>query len=373
MTNRRSCDVVVIGAGLSGLYAARLLAAAGADVLVLEAQDWVGGRTLSDHFSDGTFVDDGGQWVSPGQDCIVGLAEELGVQLFPSWSQGAMVHWRDGVRTVAAGPFLPEEGNAAAEVKEAARMLSTMAQTLPPEAPWAAPDATAWDQTTLHAWLAEHVESVPARRMLASAIEGVFGRNSVPTSLLAALFWIRCGDLLTPFLAENDPGPERRFDGGAQQLSERMADVLGDRVILNAAVSRIEHGPEGVLLTAGERTLSVRRAIVAIPPTLAGRLRYEPALSALRDHLTQRVPIRWVIKVHCLYQRRFWTEDGLSGQVISDAGVVRVCADNSPPDGTPGVLVGFIEETEASSGFAPIGSACSGAERLRALFWGDGG
>jgi monoamine oxidase len=215
MTARQSCDVVVIGAGLSGLYAARLLAAAGVDVLVVEAQSRVGGRTLSGHFSDGTFFDDGGQWVSPGQDCIVGLAEELGVRLFPSWSQGATVHWRHGVRSVAAASFLPEDGNAAAAVTEAASMLAQMAQTVPPEAPWAAADAAEWDQTTLHAWLAAHVESVPARGTLANAIEGVFGRNSVPTSLLAALFRIRCGDPLTPFLAAHDLGPERRFDGGA--------------------------------------------------------------------------------------------------------------------------------------------------------------
>jgi monoamine oxidase len=99
---RQFCHVVVIGAGAIGaLYAARWLAAAGVGVLVLEAQSRVGGCTVSGHFSDGTFVDDGGQWVSPGQGCIVGLAEEFGVRLFPSSSQGATVHWRHSAHTVA--------------------------------------------------------------------------------------------------------------------------------------------------------------------------------------------------------------------------------------------------------------------------------
>src|SRR5215467_11079827 len=121
------CDVLIVGGGLSGLYAARLLTAAGADVLVLEAQANVGGRTLTGHFRDGTFVDDGGQWVSPGQDCIVNLAEELGVRLFPSWSEGATVHWRAGRRIVSNDLFLPEDGDAMGATRQAAAALATMA------------------------------------------------------------------------------------------------------------------------------------------------------------------------------------------------------------------------------------------------------
>jgi monoamine oxidase len=347
MAKRHSCDVVVVGAGLSGLYTARLLAAAGADVLVLEAQSRVGGRTLTIHFSDGTFVDDGGQWVSPGQHCIVKLAEELGIRLFPSWSEGATVHWRAGKRTVSNDLFLPEDGNAAVVAREAAKVLSAMAETLSPDEPWAAPQSAEWDRTTLHSWLTTNVASEPARRVLATAIEGVFARNSMPTSLLAALFWIRCGDPLTPFLTPNDPGPEQRFDGGAGQLSQRMTDGLGGRVILNTPVISISHRSDGVEVATAERSISTQRVVVAIPPALAGRIYYEPALPTMRDHLTQRVPMRWAIKVHCLYRRRFWADEGLSGQVVSDAGTVRVCADNSPPSGAPGVLVGFIEEAEA--------------------------
>ena len=348
MATRHSCDVIVIGAGLSGLYAARLLAAAGVDVLVLEAQSRVGGRTFTVQFGDGTFVDHGGQWISPGQHCIVNLADELGVRLFPSWSEGATVHWRSGKRTVSNDLFLREDSDAAVVARDAAKVLSGMAETLSPEEPWAAPQSAEWDRTTLHSWLTIHIGSEPARRALATAIEGVFARNSMPTSLLAALFWIRCGDPLTPFLTTTDLGPERRFNNGAQQLSQRMADGLGKRVIMDAPATSIAHRSDGVVVTAAQRFISARRAVIAMPPALAGRLHYEPALPALRDHLTQRVPMRWAIKVHCLYRRRFWAEEGLSGQVISDANAVRVCADNSPPSGTPGVLVGFIEEVEAS-------------------------
>jgi monoamine oxidase len=279
---------------------------------------------------------------------MVKLADELGIRLFPSWSEGATVHWRAGKRSVSNDLFLPDDGNAAVVAREAAKVLAAMAETLSPKEPWAAPQSTEWDRTTLHSWLTSNVASEPARRVLATAIEGVFARNSMPTSLLAALFWTRCGDPLMPFLTANDPGPEQRFDGGAQQLSQRMANELGERVILNAPVRSISHRSDGVGVMTAERSISALRAVVAMPPALAGRIHYEPALPAMRDHLTQRVPMRWAIKVHCLYRRRFWTDEGLSGQVVSDVGAVRVCADNSPPSGAPGVLVGFIEEVEAS-------------------------
>jgi monoamine oxidase len=222
-----------------------------------------------------------------------------------------------------------------------------MAASVPVDAPWSAEHASDWDAQRLHQWLAESVPSERARIALATAIEGVFARNATATSLLAALYWARCGDPLVPFTADEDPGPERRFVGGAQQLSELMARALGDRVLLARPVGALEQTGTGVLVRAAGLTVEARRAIVSLPPTLAGRLRYVPGVSAARDHLCQRTPMRWVTKVHCVYEERFWADEGLSGATAADDGLIRTTADNSPPSGTPGILVGFIEETEA--------------------------
>ena len=324
----RSCDVVVIGGGLAGLRAARALAGRGVDVLVLEAQGRVGGRTLTVTRTDGSFIDHGGQYVSPGQDRITALADELGVKLFPSWGGGRTVRWSGGARTTFDGMLPPGDPDAEPAARQAAATLTAMAATVALDAPWTAPEAAAWDAQTLHGWLAANVGAAGARTALSQAIEGVFTGGTSQTSLLAALFWIRSGDPLVPFTATADPGPERRFDGGAQQLSNRMAADLGDRVVLGAMVSLVEHGPAGVRVTAADLSVTARRAIITAPPVLAERIRYAPALPAVRDRLSQRAPMRWLIKVHCVYPTRFWLEDGLSGLAQSDAGVVRLCADN---------------------------------------------
>jgi monoamine oxidase len=82
---------------------------------------------------------------------------------------------------------------------------------------------------------------------------------------------------------------------------------------------------------------------VALPPTLAGRIRYSPALPPLRDQLTQQVPMGYVTKVQIAYSEPFWRAEGLSGSVFSLDDEVSVIFDNSPPDLNCGVLLGFLE------------------------------
>ena len=99
-----------------------------------------------------------------------------------------------------------------------------------------------------------------------------------------------------------------------------------------------------LLHTSGDDlTARGRRVIVALPPTLTGRIAWDPQMPPLRDQLTQRMPQGTVIKCMAVYDEPFWRADGLSGQATSDAGPVRVTFDNSPPSGKPGVLLGFLE------------------------------
>jgi monoamine oxidase len=182
--------------------------------------------------------------------------------------------------------------------------------------------------------------------LLELAIQAVFSAEPRDLSLLHVLFYIRSAGGLMDLIGVTGGAQETRFTTGAQTIANRLAEALGECVILNAPVHTISQDASGARIEADAVTLTCDRVIVALPPTLAGRLRYRPALPGLRDQLTQRMPMGTVIKVHCIYPVPFWRGEGLTGQASSDTGAVRVTFDNSPPDGRCGVLLGFIEGDE---------------------------
>jgi monoamine oxidase len=340
-------DVVVVGAGLAGLVAARDLVAAGAEVVVLEARDRVGGRTLTLPAADGTPIDHGGQWIGPTQDRIAAVAASLGVTTYPTWDRGLHIEFRDGQAHRFDGRLPASDPGTAVAMGLAIRELDAMAATVPPEAPWTADQALAWDSQTVESWLQARVTAEGARTWLRTAVRSTLAAEAGEVSLLHTLFFIRSAGGFAQLIETDGGAQERRFHQGAQAISIRLAEALGERVALGAPASVVRHDQGGVVVEADGRTVAAERAILAIPPALAGRLSYRPALPGWRSQLTQRVPMGSVVKVHALYDEPFWRQDGLSGLAVSDNGPVEVVYDNSPEGGSPGVLVGFIEGQHA--------------------------
>jgi monoamine oxidase len=148
-------------------------------------------------------------------------------------------------------------------------------------------------------------------------------------------------------VATHGGAQESRLEGGSQQLALRLADRLGDVVRLNSPVDAIRQDDRSVEVKHDGGVFRAGRAIVALPPTLAGRIRYSPALPPLRDQLTQQVPMGYVIKAQVAYPEPFWRIEGLSGSVFSLDDKVSIIFDNSPPDLSCGVLLGFLEGRDA--------------------------
>ena len=178
--------------------------------------------------------------------------------------------------------------------------------------------------------------------------EAVWAAQPADVSLLHALFYTRSNADLETLISVDRGAQQDRVVGGSVRVAEAMAAELGSRVRLGAPVRRISHDDSGVrvqMRSGAEEEAD--HVVVTLPPTLAGRLEYDPALPSWRDQLTQRMPAGSVIKCFAVYDEPFWRTDGLNGQAISDRGPVKVTFDNSPPDGRPGVLLGFIEGRDA--------------------------
>jgi monoamine oxidase len=358
----READVAIVGAGLAGLTAARDLAQAGLDVLVVEARDRVGGRLLNHPIGGGKVVEVGGQWVGPTQKRVLALAGSLGLETFPTHAHGDNL-FELGGRLIRHGGTIPRVSPLViADVAQAMAKLDRMAKKVPLEAPWNAPRAEAWDSQTVWSWMRRNVYTRGGRTLLELSVQGVWAIEPNDLSLLHMLFYIHSAGGFDALLDTEGGAQQDRIVGGSQRLALGLAERLGERVLLERPVHRIEHGAGGVTLDAGDESVSARRAIVAIPPTLTGRIEYDPPLPFLRDQLTQRMPQGTVAKCMAIYDRPFWREDGLSGQAASDRGPARVVTDNSPPDGSPGVLLGFLEGDAARElGRVPA------AERRRAV------
>ncbi len=340
----RDTDVVVIGAGLAGLAAARTLRAAGRGVIVLEARDRVGGRTLNEPIGEGKVVEIGAQWVGPTQDRVLALIAELELETFPTYADGRNIFERGGKISHYSGTIPRTNPLGIVEVGIAMKRLNLMAAKVPPESPWTAPGARRWDSETFATWMRRNVRTGVARDILRLAIIGVWAAEPEDVSLLHVLFYIRSAGSLE-ILTDTEGGAQQdRVVGGTQLISLRMAEELGEGVVeLDTPVRAIAHSGDGVTVRSDRLTVNAKRVIVAVPPTLAGRIAYDPPLSARRDGLSQRMAQGSVVKCMAVYERPFWRDRGLSGAITSVTGPVSVGFDNSPPDGRPGVLLGFLE------------------------------
>jgi monoamine oxidase len=165
--------------------------------------------------------------------------------------------------------------------------------------------------------------------------------------LLHALFYTNSGRGVTSLTGTERGAQQDRIAGGPTAVVERLARQLANPVRTSAPVRRIEQRADGVIVAADGVLARAKRVIVAIPPALASRIDYDPVLPGWRDQLTQKAPQGSVIKVNVLYDEPFWRADGLNGQALGDRGPVKFTFDNSPPDGSSGVLVAFLEGGEA--------------------------
>jgi len=343
--------VIVVGAGLAGLSAARRLVASGREVVVLEARDRVGGRVRGGELA-GHPVEVGGTWLGEGHAMMYALVEELGLSTFRTWNDSGSVLLELGGRQSRLAPHKGATPRlnpfALADLAQGLLRFERMATKVDLEQPWATPGARRLDGQTFESWIRRNLRTSAGRAYFHTACEAVFAADACDLSLLHALFYARSNADFETLLAVDRGAQQDRVVGGSVRVAEGLAVLLGDRVRLGAVVRSVRQGADEVAveLRDGSRVTG-ERLVVAIPPMLAGRLEYDPPLPSWRDQLTQKLPAGSVVKAFAAYPTPFWRDEALNGQAASDRGPVKVTFDVSPPAAEVGMMLGFIEGGDA--------------------------
>ncbi len=341
-----STDVVVVGAGLAGLSAARHLVDAGLSVVVLEARDRVGGRTHSIDVN-GSRIDVGGQWIGPGQKSMYALVEELGLETHPTPVGGRQILDRAGKVSGYAGT-IPKLGPIhLVQLQWALTLINRVSGRVPPDRPWDTPDAAELDAITVDAWVRKWIPSSEVRALLRPTMRTVLGADPGEISLLHFAWYVSSAGGFMPLVDVENGFQQDRIVGGAQTVSERLADKVGrDNIHLNTPVRAVHRDDDGVTVEADGKSWRARRVIVAAPLGLLDRIRWEPMLPPMRDQLHQRCPVGATVKVFAAYKESFWRKKGLSGEAVCTEGPISVVFDNTAPDGKP-MLLAFVTGTPA--------------------------
>jgi monoamine oxidase len=216
-----------------------------------------------------------------------------------------------------------------------------MAKSVDLEAPWKGKRAKKWDARSIGSWLDSQVPTFAAKQLLGGAVRGLLTADPSEISLLSFLHLVRSShNGLTGLLAVEGGYQQDRLTGGAQSMANAIAAELGDAIRFNSPVRSIDQDDAGATVRGETIEVRAKRVVMAIPPRLAGQVKYTPQLPTDHAQLLDRMPGGEVIKVMTVYEEPFWRAEGRSGQSVALNSPIEATLDASPKTGR-GVLASF--------------------------------
>lgn len=353
----RLYDAIVVGGGLAGLSSARRLRAAGASVVVLEGRSRIGGRVHSQRLDTGHTIDLGAQFIGDAQRRISDLVDEVGLTRVPPHTAGDNVFLMspDAETVFKRGDGLP---------------LSLFGQLDALVAMWGLDRGLRSFRNDI-----ERLDTLAASRFLQ---EQTFTRTTADFltaytegEMCVSLDDISAYELLDQIASNGGVNGESNsaqwyLAEGTEPLADHLAAGLGDSLVLNSIVTKIDQHSEWVTANATTGVYRGRHLIVAVPPQLYGRIGLLPLLPQDRLRVIANYEHAHVIKTILVFDKPWWRDLGASGRAQSVGGTFTQAVDSSPADGSVGILVLFAT---AASALRLRGAAEEGDRIARAVDW----
>ncbi|HET8978401.1 MAG TPA: NAD(P)/FAD-dependent oxidoreductase [Solirubrobacteraceae bacterium] len=314
-------DVIVLGAGLAGLSAARDLARAGVDVVVLEARGRPGGRVEQTQLADGRIVQLGGEVVGPGHAAYRGLVGELGLTLEPSFPAlpGEDTALLTTGRVVGDEfPWLSDADRASYLAAEEA--FRTLARTVDPDDPWSHPDAERLDRISVGAWMRDQGASPNAVRARDLAMLALAAESVERTSLLADLR--KEAAVGAHGFYNYDVWECQRVAEGSATVAHRLAAELGERIRYGTPVISVRVSPRrSTISTATGERFEASAVVCALPVGPLRRVAID-GVSAERLSSLDRQRHALSVKVCFVYDSAWWEHNGQNGSSYFEFGML---------------------------------------------------
>lgn len=226
--------------------------------------------------------------------------------------------------------------------------FESLSATVDLDQPWRTPRAAELDRVTMREWYNKKLWIKGGRQMMEVALESTIGQDPSCYSMLHAMFFFKSSICMTWALNTRNGAQHEMMQGGGQAIADKIKHNLGDDIVhLSEPVERVVQDDSGVQIGTTKGAYRAKRAIMAVPPPLIFKIRFEPSLPTEKQTLLQHMPMGAYAKFFASYKTAFWRAKGLRGECTNPGGTMAVMFDATPPSGSPAKLMGFVAANTA--------------------------